>query len=290
MRARTGVCRSRKDFGSLEVVFLKKFFAIFLFLTSSAFAQLEAVLKKGEAFFQWLNKNEAFFIQCKIEKSTEQIKLCDGTLVSYEELKTLFSLHSADLLKFIQAKGVEVDIICDTNKKTGDFKLSKCFDESSDNTFKKVTTLHGLYVDEAKKIFIRSSATKGTLIHEYLHFLQSKNTQKIDGHIYKQEKNDLKKEMNTQLDLLESEVKLAEKNKQPEVLKAKIAEFMKVNDLMLAFSKWQDLIDERSLFLLFVKYEKDFQIPKEDMDLVRKNLNFICKRKDYKSALPECSL
>lgn len=272
---------------------LKSFVAAVLAISScfvnTASAQTEAVLRKGQAFFQWLEKNEAGFAHCKIEKKDDQVQLCDGTLVPYQQLKNLFSVNADELLKNIKAKGINVEIICSAEKSTGDFIKNECVAESSDKTFKKVSALHGLYVDEANKIFIRSSATKGTLIHEYLHFLQSKNDQKIDGHVYKQEKNQLKKQINTELDRIEAELKQAEQKKQPEVLKAKVAEFMKVNDLMLAFSKWQDLIDERSLFLLFVKYEKDFQIPKEDMDLVHKNLNFVCKRTDYKSALPECS-
>lgn len=272
---------------------LRVLFAIFLAVSglflNTASAQTEAVLQKGQTFFQWLEKNEASFINCKIEKQADQIKLCDGTLVSFEEMKKFFAITPEELLKLIKAKGVSVDIICNPDKSAGDFLKSVCIAEGTDKTFKKVSALHGLYVDEANKIFIRNSASKGVLIHEYLHFLQSKSTQKIDGHVYKQEKNELKKQINTELDRIESEVKQAEQKKQPEVLKAKVAEFMKVNDLMLTFSKWQDLIDERSLFLLFVKYEKDFQIPKEDMDLVHKNLNFICKRKDYKSTLPECA-
>ncbi len=269
--------------------FFSAFIAISIFCLNTASAQTEAVLKKGQAFFQWLEKNESGFAKCKIENKDDQIQLCDGTLVSFQELKKLFSTSTDELLKSIKAKGVDVEIICSTEKSAGDFLKNDCASESTDKTFKKVSSLHGLYVDEANKIFIRSSATKGTLIHEYLHFLQSKNAQKIDGHIYKKEKNLLKKQINTELDRIEADLKQAEQKKQSEVLKAKVAEFMKVNDLMLAFSKWQDLIDERSLFLLFVKYEKDFQIPKEDMDLVHKNLNFVCKRTDYKSALPECS-
>lgn len=268
----------------------KKLIVAFICFSIPAFAQAEAVLQKGQAFFQWLDKNEAAFASCKIEKNEDQIMLCDGTLASYAQLKKFFAMPPEDLLKLIKEKGVAIEIICGTENSKGDFTKSECVPESSDKTFKKVSSLHGLYVAETNKIFIRSSTTKGALIHEYLHFLQSKNTQKVDGRVYKQEKNELKKEINQELDRIEAEVKLAEKKKQSELLKSKVAEFMKINDLMLAFSKWQDLIDERSLFLLFVKYEKDFQISKEDMDLVRKNLNFVCRRKDYKSTLPECSL
>lgn len=291
----SGFCGSRENIRGYTIVVLNRLLLLFVYsalavlVLNTASAETEAVLQKGHSFFQWLDKNEDQFINCKIEKKADQIQLCDGVLVSYSEIKSLFSLKPDELLNTIKAKGLLVEIICSVEKNNGDFVKTDCVAESSNKIFKKVSSLHGLFVAEDNKIFIRSSATKGTLIHEYLHFLQSKNTQKIDGRNYRLSKLDLKNQINSELDRIEAEVKMAEKNKQSDVLKVKIAEFMKVNDLMLAFSKWQDLIDERSLFLLYVKYEKDFQIPKEDMDLVHKNLNFVCKRKDFKSALPECS-
>lgn len=272
-----------------------KIFLALMFLSMAAFAQTEAVLKKGQSFFGWLESKESFFIDCKIEKKDDLIQLCDGMQISYQELKKLFSSSADEVLKALKDKGTQVEIICDTNKtsdfakKMGDFTKNECLAESSDKTFKKVSSLHGLYVEEVNKIFIRSSASKATLIHEYLHFLQSKNSNKVDGHLYKAEKNQLKQNINHELDRIEAQLKEAEKNKQTTVLKEKVAEFMKVNDLMLAFGKWQDLIDERSLFLLFVQFEKDFHIPQSDVDLIHKNLGFICHRKDYKSKLPECS-
>lgn len=265
-----------------------KIFLVLILLSLSALADTNGVLKKGQDFFSWLESKESFFAACKIEKKEDQIQMCDGTQVSYSELKKFFEGPAQETLKAIKEKGVTIEVICAVDKVEGDFAKTECLSESTDKTFKKVSSLHGLYVADTNKIYIRSSATKGALIHEYLHFLQAKNTNKVDGHIYKTEKNELKKSINLELDRIEAEVKKAEQSKQSLVLKEKVAEFMKVNDLMLAFGKWQDLIDERSLFLLFVQFENDFKIQKADMNLVQKNLGFICNRKDYKSKLPEC--
>ena len=267
---------------------MKHLFATFFLASAVALAQSESVLKEGNSFFQWLEKNESSFVNCKIGKKGDQVTMCDGTEVSFLELKKLFAKSANELLVAVKEKGVAVNIICSLDQKPSEFGAVECSPESSDKTFKRVSALHGLYVAETNSIFIRSSASRGTLIHEYLHFLQSKNNQKIYGHMYKTEKNQLKQKINQALDQIEIDLKTAEKNKEPALLKQKTAEFMKVNDLMLAFSKWQDLIDERSLFLLFVKFENDFKIPKDDLDLALKNLGFICNRKDYNSPLPEC--
>lgn len=265
----------------------KEIFFVTLLFSILSLAQTSAVLKKGHDFFSWLEKNESVFTNCKIEKINDFVELCDRTKISYSEIKKLFESSPSEVLSFVQSKKIQVNIICNSEKQT-DFLNTSCLKESLNKTFESVPSFHGLYVTESNTIYIRSSATKGTLIHEYLHFLQSKNSNAVNGRVYKTEKNDLKNSINKELDRIELEIKQAEKRKQTTILKEKFAEFMKVNELMLSFSKWQDLIDERSIFLFFIQFEKDFKIPKTDIELATKNLNYICNRKDYKSPLLDC--
>lgn len=256
------------------------------------FTQAADLSQKAEDFFSWLSRNEKYFADCKLEKKGDLIFLCDGTQVSHAELKKLFAKNISQITSELKQKKIQIEVICNSEKSNREFENISCLNESSNKTFKKVASLHGLYLPDENKIVIRNSATRGTLIHEYIHSLQTLNQVKIDEHIYKSEKNQLRKEIEKELDQLLSEVKKLEQEKKQEEVKQKVAQFMKLNDFMLAFSKWQDLIDERSLFLLYIKYEKDFNIEKADIELAKKNLKFICNRKDLVGVLSqaECSL
>ncbi len=250
-------------------------------------ASTKSVDQKAEEFFAWLNKNEKQFIECKIQKNDDVITLCDHTKVSYKELKDLFTKSAEDITTELKKKDITVDVIChgETSVKENN---QTCITDTSNKTFKNVSSLHGLYLPDEKRILIRSNATPGTLIHEYIHHLQSINTEKIAGRIYKSEKNKLRQEIQKDLDALIAEVTQLEKSGNSAKAKEKVNQFMKTNNYMFNFSKWQDLIDERSLFLLFKKFEKDFQISEADMQLVNKNIKFICDRKDYLEKLAEC--
>jgi hypothetical protein len=264
---------------------------IFIILSFCLNAQAETTEQKASQFFDWLNRNEKLFIDCEIKKENDQITLCDQTQVSYSDLKKLFSLNQKELIQVLKKKNIQVEVICESKNSISQDSKESCLSESSSITFKKVSSLHGLYVPDQNKIIIRSQATNGTLLHEYLHYEQSQNKNKIDGHIYKTEKNKLRQQIEADLDQLILEIKKLEINKEKEKIKSKVDQFMKLNNFMLAFGQWQDLIDERSLFLLFLKFEKDFSIQKSDIDLARKNLKFICQRKDFKFPLSknECA-
>ncbi len=242
-------------------------------------AEARSTQQKASDFFNWLNKNEKLFVDCQIQKTNDEITLCDHTKVSYSEVKKLFALSSGELIKEFNKKNIQVEVVSDSN-------------ELKNKTFKKVSSLHGLYLPDENKIIVRSGATTGVLIHEYLHFKQSTNQEKIDGHIYKGEKNKLRNEIESDLDQMMVEIKSLEQKKDKQKLNLKASEFIQLNNFMVDFGKWQDLIDERSLFLLFLKFEKDFSIPKADIELAQKNLKFICNRKDlkFKLSTAECEL
>ena len=265
-----------KHFATLSLVSL---FSI------SAFSK--PVDQKAEEFFSWLNQNEKLFIECKIQKTDDVITLCDNTKISYKEIKDLFSKSVLNIIAELKKKDIIVDVVCHSEAPTKSDGLT-CITDTTNKTFKSVSSLHGLYLPDEKKILIRSNATPGTLIHEYMHHLQSINTEKIAGRIYKSEKNKLRHEIQKDLDAIIAEVTRLEKSGNKPKAKEKVDQFMKTNNYMFGFSKWQDLIDERSLFLLFEKFEKDFQISDADMQLVNKNIKFICDRKDYSEKLSEC--
>ncbi|MBC7741505.1 MAG: hypothetical protein H7061_04880 [Bdellovibrionaceae bacterium] len=263
----------------------------FLLVINLVFSQTQSIEQKADQFFSWLNENESTFTNCKIEKKGDQIILCDQTKVSYKELSQLFKKNTSQIITDLKKRKLEVEVVCD-NKSSGAQKTElPCVNEVSNPSFKKVSSLHGLYVPEENKIYIKSSASVGVIIHEYLHYLQTQNLDKVNGHIYKGEKNELKKQIEKALDQLMTQIKQLEKENKKLQLKTPLQRFIKLNDYLIAFGKWQDLIDERSLFLLFTEYQKDFAISKEDMALVQKNISFICSRKDLKGKLSkkECS-
>lgn len=248
----------------------------------------KTVNQKAEDFFSWLNKNEKLFISCKIQKNGDDIILCDNTKVSYKEIKDLFRKPVEDIIANLKKKDITVEILC-LSEPANNEKALPCVSETANKTFKNVSSLHGLYLPDEKKILIRSNATAGILIHEYIHHLQSINTEKIFDRVYKKEKNILRQEIQKELEITISEVTNLERSGNKAKAKEKVDQFIKTNEYMFKFSKWQDLIDERSLFLLFKKFEKDFQISEADIQFTNKNIKFICDRKDYSEKLSECN-
>ena len=246
-------------------------------------AQAQTTDQKAEKFFAWLAESEKTFTDCRIQKKGDVITMCDNTQVSFNELKNLFSKNTAELISELKKKKIRVEIVCDTV-----LIGAPCIPESTNSTFKKVSGMHGLYVPGENKIYIRSTATPGVIIHEYLHSLQTKNKEKINGRVYKTEKNELRKEIETNLDDLMAEIKSLEQKKEKTKLNTKVTEFVKLNSHMLAFSKWQDLIDERSIFQLFISQQKELGVGDVDLKLAKKNMKFICERRDLKLSDSDC--
>ena len=196
------------------------------------------------------------------------------------------------LIETLRAQGVKVSVLCETSKNKKAPFAAFCTESFDEKLFKKTKSLHGRYLPEKKTILIRSSASKGSLIHEYLHYLQSENKNPIYGKVYKNTRNRLQKKLTSVMDeeirFIENAKKTGEGAKEaPKHLQR----FMQALEGMRSFSKWQDLIDERGLFLLYINFGKQLGVPQEDIDFAKKNMGFICRRKDLKGLLPahQCS-
>lgn len=237
-------------------------------------------LDNADKFFSWLNANKAKFAACELNVDQDQVVLCDGTTIEGSELKKMFRMKPKDLLEFIGAKKVKVEVLCDQKEQKGHFH--ECLHQSHRKMFQKVTSLHGMHLPQERLILIRSSTTPGSLIHEWIHFLQSSNTSPIYGRIYKKERvaiqDCLTKIMDDQIALITE----LEKSGDIKALKASMQTFMEAQQRMMQFSLWQDLIDERSIFVLFLKLGKAQGVSEEDLLLARKNMQYICLREELK--------
>lgn len=202
-------------------------------------------------------------------------------------------LARVDLLKWINKKGIKTKILCDPSKGTIDRFKDRCTVEMGERVFQSVTSLHGKYSPEENTIFIRSSASQGSLIHEYLHSLQSSNQNKIFGKKYKRERNLIQQKLVKFMDEITAEIQILERHNSKNVtlIQAKLKEFMLASEMLRNFGNWQDLIDERNLFLLYIQFGKEFGAEPEDIELAKKNMGFICNNPKLKTALPfeECS-
>ncbi|MFN3698496.1 MAG: hypothetical protein ACK4VO_13765 [Pseudobdellovibrio sp.] len=247
----------------------------------------------AKAFLTWLETKQSYFGECKTHQDHDVIRLCDGTQLSHKEIQRLFALNTTQLINELQKQNVKIEIVCEQSTDTN------CVAESTNPLFKKMGSLHGLYVAKDNTIYIRSGATVGVIIHEYIHNLQSKNTQSVFGRQYKIEKNKVIDQLNILLDDMVLEIKQISKIAQDSKLsqtetdektyrmKSLTQDFLRLNDQLMQFSRWQDLIDEREIFKLFIAYEKDWKIAQADMDLVRKNMGFICQRKDLANVIAD---
>ena len=64
--------------------------------------------------------------------------------------------------------------------------------------------------------------------------------------------------------------------------------FIKINSYMIDFGKWQDIIDERSIFLLYKDHGNEIGMAQTDIDFAVKKLNALCDNAKLKRSLPEC--
>lgn len=246
------------------------------------------VLRESQDFLDWLEKNKQQFANCTIEKDESTVYLCDHTEVDLVAIQKMFKLSLGALISQIQKLNVQVRYICD-EKETKKNSKKLCAKDDLSQKFKKMSQLHGLYVQDQKTILLNRKSSKAVLIHEYVHHLQSESKVKVAGRHYKAERNQLQIKINDELDRLMLEIAELEKKKDKPALMAKANEFIQLNDVFLKLGKWQDYIDERSIFSLFLKNQKKFNLPVEDLELVKKNMRAICNRSDLKDfSVPEC--
>lgn len=245
----------------------------------------KSAVQNSDDFFNWLNTNEKHFTQCQITEEGDFYKLCDETLVNKAELKKLFKLSPSELVKELKSKNAKIEILCD-NKGTQPFG-SVCVKSSTQKSFEKLSHLHGQYLPEQDLILIKSTASTGSLIHEYIHRLQSQNQRPIKGVVYKQKRKQIQAGLVKLMDDKIALIQVLEKNKNMQEIQKHLPEFSAAANQMHKFSPWQDLIDERSIFLLFIKYQKDLGVDQADLELAKKNMGFICQRKEWQNKLPK---
>lgn len=199
-------------------------------------------------------------------------------------------MSPSELKKYLSGGPMKIEILCD-GKRDAPFG-AVCEKKTTRASFSKLTSLHGQYLPDEDVILLRSGSSPGCLIHEYIHSLQSKSSELLDGRAYKKNRNAVQKALVQVMDEKIELIRWLEANGKKSKVKEQLPEFMAVNTKLQEFAPWQDLIDERGIFLLYLKYGREFGVGEEDIKLARKNMGFICKSRRWKGKLPkeQCQL
>ena len=192
-------------------------------------------------------------------------------------------MQPAELVDFIKNKNIKLEIMCKEDSGTT-FK-NWCSTEFSRKFFKEVTSLHGQYIPNENTIALAGDSNFGSLIHEYIHYLQYQNTNKVFDHIYKKERIDVQNDIIKGFDTIIADVQILEKQKNKEAAKPLLKYVLSFSDILQKFGFWQKLIDERNIFLVYTKFSKELGIASEDVALAKKNIGFLCKDEKIKSLL-----
>lgn len=253
---------------------------------SSAATSSLPELKNADDFLTWLKNHQNQFEVCEVTKTSSFYKLCDNTKVDINEIKKLFSMSPTNLVKHFKSLGIKVEILCDQKPGAQTF-ASLCQTTSPRKNFTTLSSLHGQYLPDEDAILIKSSASKGSLIHEYVHRLESKNQNPIFGKIYKQTRNQIQKNLIKLMDDKIAIITKLEKAGKKEEIKAELPSFMAASAMMQKFAPWQDLIDERNIFLLYLNFGSEFGVAPDDIALAKLNMQHICKQKTWQGKLPQ---
>lgn len=269
---------------------------LLILLPHAAFSATNTELKNADkantdanVFLSWLDSEKTYFSKCNPEDKGETIDLCDGTTLNKNEIKSLFQKSPADLIAFIKKQGIGLEILC---KESAINKFQTwCKANVNRKYFKEVSSIHGQYLPNENAIVIHSDAYLGSMVHEYLHYLQFRNSNKIHGHTYKEDRVNIQNRLLKSMDALIATVQKMEKKGEKQKLKPYLNAAIEITNTMMKFSFWQQLIDERSLFRLYIKFQKELGISKEDVALAEKNMAFICKDPKLNTILEasECS-
>ena len=255
---------------------------------ATSFAGVESPLNYSQ-FFKWLEKNKTRFENCKVKKTGANYILCDNTTVPSQLLKDLFSLSPKKLIAKIRAEGVGVEVLCRGLEKERSKQVFGpfCQKATSYPDFDKRDKLEGLYKPQTKTILLASDALKGSLVHEYIHHLQFINPHKIYGHAYKSTRHNIQYGIEKEMDAIVKKSQILARQKGgAKKLTPLLNKMQGLTTKMMGFSFWQDLIDERGIFLLYINFGHEFGATKADIKLARKNMGFICSRKDIGAKLP----
>lgn len=240
-------------------------------------------LTKSETFFAWLEGHKADFAKCTPEKNDSKITLCDQTTINIKEAQKLFEMKPEELISFINNQKIKLEILCKSDRGTTFNKW--CSAQSNRTFFKEVSSLHGQYIPSENTIAINSDSNRGSLVHEYFHYLQFKNENTVYGKAYKRERVEIQNEVVKAFDLLIADVQALEKAKKTDEAKSLLKYASGLSDVLMKFGFWQKLIDERNLFLVYIKFQKELGVATEDVELAKKNIGFLCQDKDLKSLL-----
>lgn len=263
------------------------FFLILVFpILSSAFTEEKTYIKTldhAKSFLSWLEEHKNDFAACEPKKIENNIRLCDGTEIEIKDIRKLFKLKPGELIDYIKMQNIKLEILCKNDR--GETFKSWCSTTINRNFFKEVSSLHGQYIPNENTIALYSDSNFGSLIHEYLHYRQFQNNNKIYSHIYKKERIQTQNEIIKSFDLLIADVQQFEKEKKTAEAKALLKYAGEFSDLLMKFGFWQKLIDERNLFLSFIKFRKELGVPDEDVQLAEKNMTFLCHDKALSALL-----
>jgi hypothetical protein len=203
-------------------------------------------------------------------------------------LKQLFAKQPVELLGWIRdERHLKVEILCDKTSGKPEPFAAGCAERSPRKMFDVITSLHGQYLPEERTILIRSTATPGALIHEFLHSLQADNSNPIYGKVYKRDRLKVQRSI---ADAMSAELEIVKKLEaagRKDELNIHVKTFESGAELLQHFGLWQDLIDERSLFQLYLKFGQEFGASDDDLALARKNMGFICENKALTPVLPK---
>ncbi len=253
--------------------------AAFLFLSLILFALnglAEDEIKETQIFLSWLDNQKSYFSNCSPKKTDSGYELCDKTFIKKEQLIKLFKMNPDELVFFIKDEKINLKVFCKTKTIAGSFK--KYCEANTQNNAQKEARLQGQFHPDTNTIDLQEDAFPGSLIHEYIHYLQYNNENKIEGKRYKFERSRLQNNLARYMENSTNKVEQALKSKDELTAKKHIAQTLEASGLMMKFSPWQDLIDEKNIFLLYIKFGKDFGASDDDIQLAQKNMGFICKR------------
>lgn len=260
---------------------------LFLFVsTASALTDEKIYLKsieKSQVFLMWLDAHKKQFAECSPKKVDNTIVLCDQTKVDIAEIKKLFKMKPAELIEFIKSKKIKLEIMCKDDR--GTIFKNWCSTGANRKFFKEVTSLHGQYIPNENTIALVSDSNFGSLVHEYLHYLQFQNKNEVYGHVYKKERVEIQNDIIKGFDNILADVQVLEKQKNEEAAKPLLKYVTTFSDSMQKFGLYQRIIDERNLFLLFINFSKELGVPSEDVALAKKNIGFLCADEKIKSLL-----
>lgn len=259
---------------------------LFLFLSTSLLFANEKLVTDVNQFIKWLESHQVEIGKCLPKKTATVYQLCDGTEVDRREIEKLFRGSVEEVVSFVKDREINLEVFCKDQQAQGVFK--KYCVAKKRKEFEKISTLHGQFLPLENTILLHSSASKGSLIHEYIHYLQYKNKKEFFGKRYKFERVELQKRIVAGMDSIIVRVsEIQQKGESNTKVSPFLSEMVQLAGLLKSFSKWQDLIDERNIFQLYLLYGKDLGVEKVDLELAKTNMGFICKRSDVRALLSD---